>query len=149
MTNGTAAAMILRDLLEGRENSWAKAFDARRALTSIPEAETVKHNVHVAKTWMTDRLGGSPAGSADDVTPGQAAVIEMDGESTAVHRDEAGSLHAVSAVCTHMGCTVAWNDGEKSWDCPCHGSRFSPDGAVLHGPAVEPLECRPDGHRRS
>jgi Rieske Fe-S protein len=85
------------------------------------------------------RVSGSRPGSPEDLRPGDAAVLEVNGEQAAVCRDRDGSLHAVSAVCTHLGCTVAWNDGERSWDCPCHGSRFSPDGEVLHSPAVAPL----------
>ncbi|NMR32277.1 FAD-dependent oxidoreductase [Crystallibacter degradans] len=139
MTNGTAAAMLMRDLILERDNSWAATFDARRAETSLPGKEFVKHNLHIGKMWLKDRVGGPPNGSPEELEPGDAAVLKVDGEQTAAHRDENGALHAVSAVCTHMGCTVGWNDGEKSWDCPCHGSRFNPDGEVLHGPATAPL----------
>ena len=67
----------------------------------------------------------------------------VSGERVAVYRDEAGAVHAVSPVCTHMGCTVTWNTAETTWDCPCHGSRFGSDGAVIQGPAVKDLEARP------
>jgi glycine/D-amino acid oxidase-like deaminating enzyme/nitrite reductase/ring-hydroxylating ferredoxin subunit len=143
MTNGTAAALMLRDLITGAENPWLATFDARRAETSLPPVkEFVKQNVHVAKTWFKDRVGGRPDGDPTGLGPGDAAILEVDGEQTAAYRDENGGLHAVSAVCTHMGCTVEWNGGEKSWDCPCHGSRFSHDGSVLHGPATTPLDKR-------
>jgi glycine/D-amino acid oxidase-like deaminating enzyme/nitrite reductase/ring-hydroxylating ferredoxin subunit len=143
MTNGTAAALMLRDAVLGQDNPWLDAFDARRAMTSLPPVkEFAKHNVHVAKTWLKSRVGGSPAGTPADLQPGDAAILEVDGEQTAAYRDEHGELHAVSAVCTHMKCTVAWNAGETSWDCPCHGSRFSCDGEVLHGPASTPLSKR-------
>ena len=143
MTNGTAAAMMLRDGVLGRENPWLAAFDARRAQTSVPPVkEFVKQNVHVAKTWLKDRVGGSPGGDQSELRPGDAAILEVDGQQTAAYRDEQGALHAVSAVCTHMKCTVEWNAAETSWDCPCHGSRFSHDGDVLHGPASTPLEKR-------
>ena len=69
--------------------------------------------------------------------------MRAEGERLAVSRDAAGALHAVSAVCTHLGCIVSWNDAEESWDCPCHGSRFAPDGSVLQGPAVHRLERKP------
>lgn len=91
---------------------------------------------------MKDRVGPSPKGSPADLESGEAAILEVDGEETAAYRDEQGVLHAVSSVCTHMKCTVAWNEGERSWDCPCHGSRFTPDGDVLHGPAGTPLSRR-------
>lgn len=143
MTNGSAAAAMLRDLVTGVENPWLGTFDPERALTRpSPIKELVKHNVHVAKRWVKDRVGGSPEGDPRDLDPGDAAILEVDGEQTAAYRDEQGRLHAVSAVCTHLACTVAWNDGEKSWDCPCHGSRFSHTGEVLHGPASRPLPPR-------
>ena len=142
MTNGTASAILLRDLVLGRDNPWEETFDARRAEMRVPGAEFVKHNVHVGQMWLKGRVGGAAAGSVDDLESDSAAVLEVDGKQTAAYRDERGELHAVSAVCTHLGCTVAWNDGEKSWDCPCHGSRFSCDGQVLHGPATRRLEQR-------
>jgi glycine/D-amino acid oxidase-like deaminating enzyme/nitrite reductase/ring-hydroxylating ferredoxin subunit len=143
ITNGTASAMMLRDLLTEVDNPWLSMFDATRAQTSAPPVkEFVKENLHVAKTWLKDRMGGRPEGDPTQLELGDAAILEADGEQTAAYRDEAGELHAVSAVCTHMGCTVAWNAGEKSWDCPCHGSRFSHTGEVLHGPATKPLTKR-------
>ncbi len=142
MTNGTAAAIMMRDLITGQDNPWAKTFDARRAEKTLPGKEFVKHNVHVGKKWLKDRVGGAPEGSPLELQPGEAAILEADGEQTAAYRDEQGELHAVSAVCTHMKCTVQWNAGEKSWDCPCHGSRFDYDGNVLHAPASTPLGKR-------
>jgi len=143
MTNGTAAAVMLRDAITGVDNPWLATFDAERAETSSsPIKELVKHNVHVAKKWIKDRVESSPEGDPRDLDPGDAAILEVDGEQTAAYRDEDGRLHAVSAICTHMACTVAWNGGEKSWDCPCHGSRFSHTGEVLHGPASTPLPKR-------
>ena len=74
--------------------------------------------------------------SHDDLAPGQGKVTA---EHVALCKDELGKLHAVSSVCTHMGCDVEWNGDDKTWDCPCHGSRFAPDGKVLRGPASRPL----------
>ena len=74
------------------------------------------------------------------LTAGEGAIVSIEGEKAAITRDANGELIAVSASCTHMGCTVAWNDAESTWDCPCHGSRFAHDGSVLHGPATEALE---------
>ena len=142
MTNGTAAAMIMSDLVLGRDNPWAGAFDARRAEATLPGKEFAAHNVHVAKQWLQDRVGRSAEITPDDLQPGEAVVGTLDGEETAVYRGEDGELHAVSAICTHMKCNVQWNAGETSWDCPCHGSRFGPDGDVLHGPARTPLKRR-------
>lgn len=142
MTNGTASALMIRDLVLGRDNPWLGTFDATRAETTLPGREFVRHNVHVGKTWVKDRLRGAPGGTVDDLAPGEAGMVEVDGEKSAAYRDERGALHALAPACTHMGCDVAWNDGERSWDCPCHGSRFSVDGEVLHGPATDPLERR-------
>jgi glycine/D-amino acid oxidase-like deaminating enzyme/nitrite reductase/ring-hydroxylating ferredoxin subunit len=143
MTNGTAAALMLRDLITGVDNAWLTTFDATRAQTSLPPLkEFAKQNVHVAKTWLKDRIGGRPEGDPTQLGPGDAAILEAEGEQTAAYRDDDGTLHTVSAVCTHLGCTVEWNGGEKSWDCPCHGSRFHHDGSVLHGPATKPLPQR-------
>jgi nitrite reductase/ring-hydroxylating ferredoxin subunit len=89
--------------------------------------------------WVGDRLR---TGSADlgELAPASAAVVRIDGEPVAAYRDEAGELHAVSAVCTHVGCLVRWNNAERTWDCPCHGSRFGVDGSVIGGPANRPLD---------
>jgi len=142
MTNGTASAILIRDLIVGQPNSWAATFDARRALRRLPGRDFVSHNLQVGTTWLRDRLAGPPRGSAAQLQPGTAAVLKVGGEDVAAYRDDQGALHAVAAVCTHLGCNVEWNDGEKSWDCPCHGSRFSPDGEVLHGPASSDLAAR-------
>jgi glycine/D-amino acid oxidase-like deaminating enzyme/nitrite reductase/ring-hydroxylating ferredoxin subunit len=142
ITNGTAAAIMMRDLIVGEPNPWVGTFDARRAERTLPGLDTVKQNVHIAKTWLKDRVGGLPKGSISDLAPGEAATLEVDGKATAAYRDEDGTLHAVSAICTHLKCNVRWNAGERSWDCPCHGSRFGVDGEVLHGPATMPLEKR-------
>ena len=72
--------------------------------------------------------------------PCEAAILKIDGDNVAAYRDEQGGLHAVSAVCTHMGCLGGWNDTDRTWDCPCHGSRFELDGEVIHGPATAGLE---------
>lgn len=80
--------------------------------------------------------------SPDDLRPGEGVIASAGSDQFAVSRDADGTLRAVSARCTHMGCIVSWNPAEASWDCPCHGSRFAPDGHVLQGPAVEPLEDR-------
>jgi len=76
----------------------------------------------------------------EDVKPGEGKIISLGGEKLAVSRDEHGTVHALSPLCTHLACDVSWNGAERSWDCPCHGSRFAPDGAVLNGPATQPLE---------
>jgi Rieske Fe-S protein len=88
---------------------------------------------------MRDRLAGAEGKSLRAVKAGHGKVIEHHGEKVAASRGPDGVLTLVSATCTHMGCIVRWNDAERTWDCPCHGSRFTPQGEVISGPAEKPL----------
>ena len=137
--NATAAAIILADVVRGGEHPWAATFDSNRLGPPQAALEFVKENVNVGRRFFQDRL---KRGSAADVSPGEGAIVRDGLRQAAVHRDEHGKLHAVSARCTHLGCIVEWNGAERSWDCPCHGSRFGIDGRVIQGPAVSPLERR-------
>ncbi len=142
MTGGTAAAMLLRDLVEETENPWAELYDPGRfELKAVPAL--ARKGAHDAKRLVADRLGtkGNDIGPID---AGSGQIVKLDGEHLAVSRTHDGTLHAVSAVCTHLGCIVSWNDAEHSWDCPCHGSRFAPTGTVLHAPATKPLANKSD-----
>jgi glycine/D-amino acid oxidase-like deaminating enzyme/nitrite reductase/ring-hydroxylating ferredoxin subunit len=142
MTNGVAAGRLLAALVEGQEPAEAAVYDPRR-LHPIAEAPALlSANLSVARHFVGDRLRSSHVDSVEEIGPGSGAVVRISGERCAVYRDPAGDLHAVSATCTHLGCIVHFNDAERSWDCPCHGSRFGTDGAVLNGPAVEALEPR-------
>jgi Rieske Fe-S protein len=98
-------------------------------------------NAALPVALVHDRLIGSPKDgeSPASIAPGEGRVMRIAGSPAAVSRDREGHLRAVTATCPHLGCLVRWNDAEKTWDCPCHGSRFSPDGRVLNGPAVAPL----------
>jgi glycine/D-amino acid oxidase-like deaminating enzyme/nitrite reductase/ring-hydroxylating ferredoxin subunit len=138
MTNGTAAARILTDGILGRDNAWAEAFSPNRVTAAASAATFVKENVAVAAHFVGDRLGLPGAEAVDDLADGDGVVCRVGGEAYAVSR-QGGAMRAVSPVCTHMGCHVAWNAGEGSWDCPCHGSRFAPDGTVIQGPATTDL----------
>ena len=142
MTNGTAAAMVISDAILGLTNDFSSLFDPHRVTIKASASKFVSENSKVARHWIGDRVVHPQGASFDDLEPGQAAVKGVGVEQVAGYRDDAGELHAVSATCTHLGCIVAWNDAEKSWDCPCHGSRFDPDGKVLHGPAVKDLRQR-------
>ncbi|HVE64836.1 MAG TPA: FAD-dependent oxidoreductase [Mycobacteriales bacterium] len=140
MTNGTVAGLLLADLITDRDNPWREVFDPQRSGAWVEKTKTVvKENLAVAKELVGGYLAGPDVDSADEIAAGEAAVVRRGPAKTACYRDESGTLHAVSARCTHLGCIVGWNAAEKSWDCPCHGSRFDVDGAVLQGPAVEPL----------
>ncbi|GAA4464631.1 FAD-dependent oxidoreductase [Phytohabitans houttuyneae] len=139
MTNGVAAGRLLAALIGGQSLPWAKLFDPGRVHPLAEAPAFVKGNLAVAAHFVGDRLRSGPVDSPDDLAPDSGAVLKVDGEHRAVYRDAGGELHAVSATCTHLGCRVAFNAAERSWDCPCHGSRFSVDGEVLHGPATKPL----------
>jgi Rieske Fe-S protein len=143
MTFGTLAAMILSDAVLGVENPWAKLYDATRVKPLAQAREFVAENVDFPAHLVTDRLVRGEAGSIDQVPSGEGRLLRSGRKMVAVYRDEAGTVHARSAVCTHLGCHVQWNQEERSWDCPCHGSRFDVDGAVLNGPAVKGLEEAP------
>src|SRR3954447_2983490 len=139
-TNGTAAAQILCDRITGRENPWASFFDTAR-FTPLRSAKGVfSEGLKDARHMVGDRFKRAEGDSLDDVAPGEGKLVKVDGELAAASRDEDGTLHAVSPVCTHLGCRVAWNVAERSWDCPCHGSRFDRDGTGIQGPAVDPLK---------
>ena len=141
ISNGTAAGMILADLAAGKENPWLDVFDAGRVKPIAGGPKFVKENVQVATHLVSGYLSRKPK-SFDELAPGDAAILEIDGENVAAFKDEQGRVHAVSAACSHMGCIVGWNETDRTWDCPCHGSRFELGGAVIHGPATTPLESK-------
>jgi glycine/D-amino acid oxidase-like deaminating enzyme/nitrite reductase/ring-hydroxylating ferredoxin subunit len=143
MTNGTLAGLLLRDLITGADNPWAALFDPARTTWRQSAGAFVRDNATVAKHFIGDRLRAARADGPEDLAPGQAAVSTVGGHLAALHRDQSGQLTALSARCTHLGCAVAYNDAEQSWDCPCHGSRYALDGTVIHGPATEPLQPLP------
>jgi glycine/D-amino acid oxidase-like deaminating enzyme/nitrite reductase/ring-hydroxylating ferredoxin subunit len=138
MTGGTAAGMLLADLVRGRENDLAELYDPNRvSLSSLPSL--VSNNMTVAKHLVGDHVRALRPADPAALEPGAACVTRRGASMVASYRDESGELHEVNARCTHLGCLVAFNNAERSWDCPCHGSRFDVDGAVLRGPAVHPL----------
>ncbi len=139
MTFGTLGAMMATDWVLGRDNPWQDLFSvSRKKLRGA--WDYLKENFDFPYYLLHDRLSHAEADSIDDVAPGEGKVLKLDGERVACSRDEHGKTTIVSAVCTHMGCLVHWNTAERTWDCPCHGSRFKPDGQVLAGPAETPLE---------
>ena len=144
MTNGTLAGIILADLIRGAANPWADFFSPSRITPVASAPRFAAENLKVAGHFLGDRFGVREA-TPQELASGEARVMALDDDETiaAVYRDEAGILHAVSAACTHLGCLVRWNPAERSWDCPCHGSRFDVDGRVLHGPAVRDLRRQP------
>lgn len=141
LTNGTAAALVLADALTGKHNPWAAVFDTNRA-TPAGGAGKKKVQAPQPQPQEPDQQDQEERRVAA-LRPGEGTVVEIDGEKTAVYADPGGDLVAVSAVCTHLGCTVEFNAEDSTWDCPCHGSRFSANGAVIQGPAAVNLAPRP------
>jgi glycine/D-amino acid oxidase-like deaminating enzyme/nitrite reductase/ring-hydroxylating ferredoxin subunit len=142
MTGGIAAAELLADLVQGRTNPLAELFDPIR-FAPRSALRLAEENAGNALRFAGDRLRPGDRRPIEQLAPGEGATVTHEGERVAAHRRADGSLVAVSARCTHLGCRVRWNPAEKSWDCPCHGSRFAPSGEVLHGPAVHALERKP------
>jgi len=138
ISTGTAAAMLIADLVQDRDNPWFDLFDATRIKPIAGAREFVKGTAETASHLIGGYLSRKPH-DLGALAAGEAAILKIDGKNVAAYRDEAGALHAVSAVCTHMGCLVGWNETDRTWDCPCHGSRFALDGEVIHGPAVKAL----------
>lgn len=140
LTWGTLAALIIADNILGRPNPWAELYRANR-LDPVKSAKGVlEETASVAKVLFEDYVGRAPVVPLELVAPGQGKLVEVEGEVVAAYRDPNGYLSLVSSACTHLKCRVHWNAVEKSWDCPCHGSRFAPDGRVLEGPAISSLK---------
>lgn len=137
MTHGTIAGILISDLILGRSNPWEALYNPSRkpvrALTHF-----VQENLNVAKQYTAYASSGEVS-SKYAISPGSGAIVRSGSKKIAVYRDESGAFHQHSAACTHLGCIVAWNAETKSWDCPCHGSRFDPHGKVLTGPAINDL----------
>lgn len=142
MTHGTIAGMLLTDLLQGRQNPWEDLYDpARIRLRALPEF--AKENLNVAGQYA-DLVTPGEVSSVDEIEPGAGAVMRQGVTKVAVYRSESGEVHKLSAICKHLGCVVAWNSTEKTWDCPCHGSRYSALGVVYQGPANSNLMVQDD-----
>lgn len=137
MTHCTAGAMLVTDLIQNRTNPWVPLYNpARKPVRSLGEYMLEQANT---LAQYTDWLQGGEVSAPDRIPPGEGALIRDGLKLMAVHRADDGKLTFLSAACPHMGCAVHWNSGEKSWDCPCHGSRFDIEGKVLHGPSAAPL----------
>jgi glycine/D-amino acid oxidase-like deaminating enzyme/nitrite reductase/ring-hydroxylating ferredoxin subunit len=139
LTNGTAAARILTDLIRDVDNPHASAFDAGRLGGAKGATKILTENVKIAAHFVGDRLPNRPLPRIEDLEPGEGAIARHDGKQVAAFRNPDGTVDALSPTCTHLGCYVRWNPAEKSWDCPCHGSRFDTTGDVIVGPATRPL----------
>jgi glycine/D-amino acid oxidase-like deaminating enzyme/nitrite reductase/ring-hydroxylating ferredoxin subunit len=137
MTHGTIAGMLLTDLLQGRKNAWEDLYSPSR-ITVRAAGEYASENINVAEQFA-DYVTAGEIKSVDELKPAQGAIMREGLSKLAVYRDDRGIVHQLSAVCPHLGCVVAWNSTEKTWDCPCHGSKYRADGRVYQGPANSDL----------
>ncbi len=142
MTHGTIAGILLTDLIQGRKNEWEDLYSpSRLSVKALPEYAS--ENINVAGQYA-DYMTAGDVKSESELSPGDGAVMRDGLTKVAVYRDDAGKLHKRSAVCPHLSCVVAWNSSERTWDCPCHGSRFSAEGRVYQGPANSDLPVHND-----
>lgn len=140
MTYGTAAGVILSDLAQGIESPWADVFSPSRLKPLAEAAGLISENVDTAVRFVADRFAGEKIESLDEIAAGEGRLIQYQGEQLAAYRDDGGQLHLLSPACTHAGCHVKWNGVEKTWDCPCHGGRYSAKGERIYGPPPKDLE---------
>jgi glycine/D-amino acid oxidase-like deaminating enzyme/nitrite reductase/ring-hydroxylating ferredoxin subunit len=139
MTFGTLAGIMARDAITGVKNPWRELFDPhRKKLRAV--VDYLRENKDYPFYLVRDRLRGAEDGGLAELQPGEGKIVRAGGKKVAAYRDEEGKVTSLSPVCTHLGCIVHWNAAEKTWDCPCHGSRFGPNGEPIGGPAESPLE---------
>ena len=138
MTHGTIAGILISDLIQGRENPWTELYDPSRI--TLKAAPDFFREVGNMSAQYLDYFDAGDIKSIDELPVRQGAIVNMKGKKVAVYRDESNVLHAFSAICPHMGCVLQWNGDEESFDCPCHGSRFTCLGAVVNGPAKRDME---------
>jgi Rieske Fe-S protein len=140
LTFGTLAGMIICDEIAGIQNPWRDLFHPGRKPSTVSAVRRlIAENIDYPSHYVGDRLREADGSGVENVPRGAGKVITLDGRRVAVHRTDDGEVIKVDAMCTHMGCIVRWNTAERTWDCPCHGSRFSPEGQVVGGPAEAPL----------
>jgi Rieske Fe-S protein len=140
MTFGTLTAMMARDAIVGNTNPWPTLFAPDRSALAHKPLDYLRQNADYPYYLVRDRFAGADSRTLRAVQRGFGRIVEVDGQLVAAYRDKRGSLTTLSPTCTHLGCRVGWNTAEQTWDCPCHGSRFSTEGEVLAGPAEAPLE---------
>jgi glycine/D-amino acid oxidase-like deaminating enzyme/nitrite reductase/ring-hydroxylating ferredoxin subunit len=142
MTSGTVAAMILSDRILGRPNPWAELYDSKRLVRRSGLGSFLKENAAAGFHFFAGRLSRADRARVEELGPGEGALVRIRGRKTAVYRDGERGLHGLSPVCQHLYCIVDWNPAERTWDCPCHGSRYAADGKAIQGPTTEDLRRR-------
>lgn len=138
MTTSMVSAVLLKDLIVHGKSPWQDVFNPSRRTIAASAKNFIVENLNVAEQLIDGKISSLP--KEVKIAPGEGKIIEANGQRAGAYRDEKGKLHIVDTTCTHMGCELNWNSAEKTWDCPCHGSRFSYEGDVIEGPAVRPLD---------
>lgn len=139
MTTGTLSGILIKDLILKKNSPWQELYSPSRFNFDPSLKNFIKDNAVTAKELIKGKLKSVP-NTMDDLTPDTAKVLSLDGNKVGVYKDAEGDLHIVDTTCRHMGCELQWNSAERSWDCPCHGSRYTIDGQVIEGPALKPVE---------
>lgn len=144
MTHGAIAGMLIPDLIDGIDNPWKNIYSPSRLKLSSA-GTLIKEFAGGFIQYLKNKPKHTKDVNISEIPNGSARVIELEGKKYGAYRDDADQLHLVSVTCTHMGCTLNWNGDEKSWDCPCHGSRFTHEGVVINGPANTDLAYHREG----
>jgi Rieske Fe-S protein len=141
MTYSHISALLLTDLVMKKENAYAALFSPGRVKPLAGFTNFIKENADVVAQFISKRISAEKIKELAELAPGEAKLVKYEGEKLAIYKSEEGKVHALNPVCTHAKCVVGWNSAEKSWDCPCHGARYSVDGKVLTGPASKDLQA--------
>ncbi|WEG15017.1 FAD-dependent oxidoreductase [Pullulanibacillus sp. KACC 23026] len=139
MSNGTAAALLLKDLVLKKDNRFKDVFTPSRFYADPSLKKFLIQNADVAKHLIKGKMG-TPSMQLEDLSKDEGGVVTVNGKRRGAYRDKEGNVYIVDTTCTHMGCECNWNQGDRTWDCPCHGSRYSYKGEVIEGPAEKPLK---------
>lgn len=142
MSSSAMSAILLTNMITGKETSWADIFSPKRAK---PIKDYLSYNFKTFKRLVSDKRKKDEFQFLTEIKEGEGRVVDVEGEKLAVFRDKEGNFHYLSPECTHKGCIVNWNNAEKTWDCPCHGSRYDRLGKVIHSPAMKDLKRRHPG----
>jgi Rieske Fe-S protein len=140
MTFGSLAGLMIAEEIVGEKSPWRELFSPHRRNVLAGAWDYLRENLDYPYYMVKDRIMRQESTSLQQLAPEEAAILRISGRRVAAYRGEDGRLYAVSPTCTHLGCHVHWNTAEKTWDCPCHGSRYAPDGKVIAGPAQRPLQ---------
>ena len=140
MTSSNVAARIITDKITGKENEYEEVFKATRVNPTVNKDEVKNMVSQTAKSLVVERLKGSSKENIENMKQETGQILEIDGEKVGVYKDIEGKVFAIKPVCTHLGCILNWNNADKTWDCPCHGSRFDYTGKNINNPAIKDLE---------